>query len=305
MMPTPDPLVSIVIIFLNAERFLEQAVASVFRQTYLHWELFLVDDGSTDASARQAQRFATERSGQVKYLTHPGRQNRGMSASRNLGIRHAAGDLIALLDADDEWVADKLARQVAMMTAYPEAAMLYGPALYWHEDDPKRDFVQATGFSVSTSCPPLTLATKFLCDSAGTPGTSGMLLRAEIVRHLGGFVDDFRSMYEDQAFCFKLAVQTTIVAAPECWYRYRQHAGSCCSIAFAKGDDRAARRRYLDWCTRYLDTLRIVDPELRAVLGGERRAASRGRHAVRAARRHAGRLLPRSVRAWLQGNRCE
>lgn len=299
MMSTADPLVSIVIIFLNAERFLKQAVASVFSQTYSHWELFLVDDGSTDASARQAQRFATERSGQVKYLTHPGGENRGMSASRNLGIRHAAGDLIALLDADDEWMVDKLARQVALMTAYPDAAMLYGPALCWHEDAPARDFVQDIGFSALTNCPPLTLAAKFLCDSAGTPGTSGMLLRAEIVRRLGGFVDDFRGMYEDQAFCYKLAVQTTIVASPECWYRYRQHAASCCSIAFAKGRDQAARRRYLDWCARYLHALKIVDPELQAILARERRAVSRGRRALRVARGHAGRLLPTSIRAWL------
>src|SRR5205807_873118 len=83
------------VIFLNAERFLREAVESVFAQTYPHWELLLVDDGSTDRSGEIARRFAADRPDRVRYLEHPGHENRGMSASRNLGIRSARGELVA------------------------------------------------------------------------------------------------------------------------------------------------------------------------------------------------------------------
>lgn len=85
------PLVSVVTIFLDAERFIEEAIESVFAQTYDRWELLLVDDGSTDRSRDVARRYAARYPSRVRYLEHPGHQNRGMSPSRNLGIAHAAG----------------------------------------------------------------------------------------------------------------------------------------------------------------------------------------------------------------------
>jgi glycosyltransferase involved in cell wall biosynthesis len=180
-----------VIIFWNAERFLRQAVDSVLCQTYSQWELLLVDDGSTDGSAALAQSFASATPGRIRYLTHPGRVNRGMSASRNLGFHNAAGHFIALLDADDQWVLDKLEHQVPIMLRYPEAAMLYAPAQYWHPDDPSQDFIQDIGFLEQTVCAPPTLARQFLRDSAGTPSTGGLLLRADHVRRLAGLSSSF------------------------------------------------------------------------------------------------------------------
>jgi len=298
-----NPLVSVVIIFWNAERFLRQAVDSVLCQTYPHWELLLVDDGSTDGSAALAQSFASATPGQIRYLTHPGRVNRGMSASRNLGFQHAAGHFIALLDADDQWVLDKLEHQVPILLGYPEAAMLYAPAQYWHPDDPSQDFIQDIGFLEQTVCAPPTLARQFLRDSAGTPATGGLLLRADHVRRLGGFVEQFRSMYEDQAFCFKLALQTTIIASPEPWGRYRQHADSCCSVAFANGLHAGARRRFLDWCATYVREQRVDDSALRAILVRERRTVGRRRTAIAAAGRAVRHFIPPSVRLWLRERR--
>ena len=87
------PLVSAVIIFRNAERFLREAIESVFAQTYRHWELLLVDDGSTDASTKIALEYARENPDRVRYLAHHDHQNLGKSASRNVGLRHAAGKM--------------------------------------------------------------------------------------------------------------------------------------------------------------------------------------------------------------------
>ncbi len=101
------PSVSVIIIFLNAERFFEEAIASVFAQTYDRWELLLVDDGSTDASTAIARRYARRYPDRVRYLEHPDHSNRGASSSRNLGVQHARGAYIAFLDSDDVWLPRK------------------------------------------------------------------------------------------------------------------------------------------------------------------------------------------------------
>src|SRR5689334_20378787 len=128
-----NPVVSVIMIFLNGERFLLEAVRSVLQQTYQSWEILLVDDGSTDASTEIARRFALDSPERIRYLEHAQHANRGMSASRNLGMRYARGAYLAFLDADDIWLPAKLEKQVAILEAHPEAAMAYGPLYFWSE----------------------------------------------------------------------------------------------------------------------------------------------------------------------------
>ena len=120
------PLVSVIMIFLNAEKFIEEAIESVFTQSYDNWELLLVDDGSNDGSSTIARRYSEKYPEKVRYLEHDGHQNRGKSASRNLGINNSRGEYIALLDADDVFLPQKLEQQVEILESLPEAAMLYG-----------------------------------------------------------------------------------------------------------------------------------------------------------------------------------
>src|SRR4030095_6915955 len=108
-------LVSVILIFLDAEPFIQEAIESVFAQTYDHWELLLVDDGSSDGSTAIARHYVEQCPENVRYFEHQGHQNRGMNASRNLGLRHARGKYIALLDADDVWLPVKLEQQVAIL----------------------------------------------------------------------------------------------------------------------------------------------------------------------------------------------
>src|SRR5215208_3477198 len=117
------PRVSVITIFFNAEEFFAEAIESVLAQSYSDWELLLVDDGSTDRSTEIAQSYASLYPQRVRYLELAGHQNRGMSASRNLGISSARGALIAFLDADDIWLPYKLDEQVAILSSQPEAAM--------------------------------------------------------------------------------------------------------------------------------------------------------------------------------------
>src|SRR6185369_4754962 len=159
-----------------AERFIEEAIASVFAQTYPHWELLLVDDGSTDGGTAIARGYAARHPDRVRYLEHPGHANRGMSASRNLGIAAARGAYVAFLDADDTWLPGKLTAQVALLHTHPEAAMVYGRTLIWHgwtgrPEDVARDHVLDLGVPPETLVAPPRLFFGLLENRAQTPTT--------------------------------------------------------------------------------------------------------------------------------------
>ena len=127
-----QPLVSCIIIFFNAEKFMEEAVESIIAQSYDRWELLLVDDGSTDRSTALAKNYTMQYPGRIHYLEHENHQNQGLSASRNLGIRHAHGKYIAFLDSDDVWLPHKLEKQVPILESEPEAGLIYGSLFFWY-----------------------------------------------------------------------------------------------------------------------------------------------------------------------------
>jgi glycosyltransferase involved in cell wall biosynthesis len=101
------PRVSVIIPALNAEAFLARAVRSVEAQTYSDYEIIVVDDGSTDATAKVAQSFKS-----VRYFHQ---FNQYQAVARNRGLKEARGEMVAFLDADDEWLPEKLERQLAFM----------------------------------------------------------------------------------------------------------------------------------------------------------------------------------------------
>jgi glycosyltransferase involved in cell wall biosynthesis len=110
---TRDPAVSVVIPAYNAESCVGRAIRSVLVQTHPVREIIVVDDGSRDATRAVVQEFGVP----VRYIHQV---NAGVSAARNHGIREAVGEWIAFLDADDEWLPDKLGRQVELLKARPD-----------------------------------------------------------------------------------------------------------------------------------------------------------------------------------------
>ncbi len=107
------PLVSCIVPVFNGERYLAEALDSIFAQTWRPVEVIVVDDGSTDGSAQIA-------AGYGERLTCIRQANAGPAAARNHGLDAARGEFIAFLDADDLWHEDKLARQMARFDARPE-----------------------------------------------------------------------------------------------------------------------------------------------------------------------------------------
>jgi glycosyltransferase involved in cell wall biosynthesis len=233
------PLISIITIFLDAEKFIREAIESVFAQTYDHWELLLVDDGSIDASTRIALEYAQPHPGRVRYLEHAGHKNRGQSASRNLGLAAARGELVALLDADDVWLPHKLERQVAILEAHPEAVMVYGPAKMWHSwtgnaSDAALDFVpEKHAGLIDTVVNPPVLFPLLLRDECVEPFPSGVLVRREAMERVGGFEEGLR-LFDDTILYAKLCLDAPVFVSSECWYKYRQHPESVTHLFYTE-----------------------------------------------------------------------
>jgi glycosyltransferase involved in cell wall biosynthesis len=115
------PRVTVIIPTHNRASLLPRAINSVLAQTFTDFELFVVDDASNDETAQVIQGFSDPR---ITYIRHE--VNRGESESRNTGIRNARGEYIAYLDDDDEWVPEKLDKQVKVMdSSPPETGVVY------------------------------------------------------------------------------------------------------------------------------------------------------------------------------------
>lgn len=106
------PLVSVIMPAFNAAPFIGDAINSVINQTYSHWELFVIDDVSTDGTVEVINSF-TAGDPRITLIKNP--VNQGPGVSRNLGIEKAMGAFIAFLDADDMWLPHKLEIQLEFM----------------------------------------------------------------------------------------------------------------------------------------------------------------------------------------------
>ena len=269
------PQVSVITIFLNAQNFIEEAIQSVFAQTYTSWELLLVDDGSTDKSTEIARRFAEQHPEKVRYFEHDGHKNHGMSASRNLGIRNAVGEYIAFLDADDVWLPEKLERQVPILELEPHVAMVYGPTQYWYSwtglpEDIERDCVPDLGVQRETLFePPALLTILYPLGEASAPCLCSLLVRSNVIKKIGGFEESFKGYYEDQAFLTKLYLKETVFVSDGCWDRYRIHPDSCSAVVNQTGQYNSLRKHFLEWLKEYLRMEGVRDPKIWKALNHE------------------------------------
>lgn len=129
------PSVSIVIPTYNRSRLLARAVKSVLNQTYQDFELIIVDDASTDNTEEVVNSFNDKR---IRYLRHE--KNKGEAAARNTGIKAAKYDYIAQQDSDDEWLPEKLAKQVrAFENCPPQIGVVYTG--FWKEENGQRTYI--------------------------------------------------------------------------------------------------------------------------------------------------------------------
>ena len=130
MVPARDrmPLVSVMMPAYNAGIFIGQAIESVLTQTYPHWELVIVDDGSTDGTSKVIERYVDRRIKVISQL------NRGEATARNVALEAVQGEYLAFLDADDMWLPDHLEQAVSYLVNHPDADAVYTDGHYCDQD---------------------------------------------------------------------------------------------------------------------------------------------------------------------------
>lgn len=110
-------MISVIIPLYNKQEQIKNTLKSVLNQTFQDFEVIIVDDGSTDRSAQEAEKIVDDR---IRLIRQ---DNAGVSAARNRGIEEAKYNLIAFLDADDEWMPEYLETQYNLSKKYPECSV--------------------------------------------------------------------------------------------------------------------------------------------------------------------------------------
>ncbi len=183
--------VSVVIPARNAGRFLGEALDSVFAQGLDAPEVVVVDDGSTDDTARVARSYGRG----VQVLDQP---RSGSGRARNRGLEATSGDLVAFLDADDIWVPEKSRLQLTVLERDPRLAMVFSDMISFQDGRPEdRTFFEEREFD--GRCTPSSI---FLRDIVSTPT---VILRRSCLDSVGRF-DESLAIGQDTDLWLRIAL---------------------------------------------------------------------------------------------------
>ena len=183
------PLVSVIIPTFNRGYCLEESIRSVLEQSFIDFELVVVDDGSTDNTSELVRRFPA-----VKLIRLE-EKNRGVSFARNRGVVEAQGDWVGFLDSDDLWEQGKLATQVKWIERHPDLQMVYTDEIWIRNGlrvNPMNKHRKYSG-DIFRYCLPLCIVSP-----------SSVLLRAKVLSEVGGF-DESMPVCEDYDLWLRIA----------------------------------------------------------------------------------------------------
>lgn len=263
-------LVSVVIPFAKPnENFLREAVASVVSQTHDNWEIVLADDGDDQRDGDMARAIIAPIRDRARVVTYAERGNRGISAARNEGIRHARGEFVTFLDADDIYLPRRLELAVRTLRENPAANLVCTNTRYWYSwDDGNQasDFVPDLG-ETGVFTPPRLLG-RWLKGKSAVPTTCGFAVRRETIEAVRGFENGFGGLYEDQVFLAKICLTNVVVIVDEVSACYRQHRDSMCARVTTE-QARSGRQKFLRWLDGYVTTMDVTSPEVHTIIRNE------------------------------------
>nr|WP_314897221.1 glycosyltransferase family A protein [uncultured Flavobacterium sp.] len=204
------PKVSIIVPCYNQAQYLDEALQSLYDQTYTNWECIIVNDGSPDNTEEIVQKWEAKDS----RFTYLYKENGGVSSARNLGIENAKGKFIVTLDADDKYEASFIEKALTVLVNNTEIGIVSSWGMYFTNEKQLQVF-KSTAQSV----------TDFLFHNGVNMGSS--LFRKECWVSAGGYDEDPRNGYEDWEFYLRVcALGWEVHIIEEVLFFYRQHVVS-------------------------------------------------------------------------------
>jgi glycosyltransferase involved in cell wall biosynthesis len=275
-MTSDEPLISIIIPFLNPGSWLAEAIESVIHQTYANWELILVDDGSVEQDTHLAKTYALNYPARIKYTEHEGHVNKGLTASRNAGIALSNGQFVTFLDADDCWLPNKLAKQRAIFKEFPAVQMICEASIFWYswKLSDEKDYVQEIGVEEGIYHPPQLMERLYPLGDGQPPCPSGIMITKDALLRASGFETTFSGiyqLYEDQAFLSKVYARENVYISGEANNKYRKRDDSMSSAAGNESLYKEVRLFYLDWLERYFLQSSSTSPVVEELINAFRR----------------------------------
>jgi glycosyltransferase involved in cell wall biosynthesis len=200
--------VSVVIPTYNRVATVTRAIDSVLAQTYSHFEIIVVDDGSTDNTTEVLNERYRERVRLVRQSS-----NMGQAAARNAGIAAARYDLVAFLDSDDYWLPRKLEVQVPLMT---DEGVILSFTNWWYGKDPSgQDYFSKVGLNFGREPAILDCPLRLMTRKQGTGVNSSVALcRKSAALRVGGF-DERMKIYEDTRMWLRLSLEGKFAVSSE------------------------------------------------------------------------------------------
>jgi glycosyltransferase involved in cell wall biosynthesis len=206
------PLVTVVIPTYNRRELLQKAIASILSQTYTNWELFIVDDGSVDESKTLVTSIKDTR---IHLIDSEHKGN--IATLRNAGAAAGSGEWIAFLDSDDEWIDNKLEKQLPMLLQ-ERKQWGYGGYELMNEasqtiPDKHGTFLPISGW----------ITTQLLtCEAAVNIGS--LMVHRNLFNKTGGFNSESKLLYrEDYELALRLSLLAEVLAVPYLLVRVREH----------------------------------------------------------------------------------
>lgn len=245
--------ISVIVPAYNAERSLERSVESLIASCYPNLEIIIIDDGSTDRTLQVSNEISKDNpTSNVVVLQHCGGTNRGVSASRNLGIAKATGELLCFLDADDTVAPHRFQSGVKILEKRPDVDAVYEAAAVVIEDvSQNANWSSETLFGLTNPLEAEDLLTSLI---RGLPWhTSAVLFRKSLLAKTGVFHEGI-SIAEDCHLWMRMVVAGKVVPGDldRPVSQYRRHAGSLYTPAI---------ERKLDYLIALASFLRWIDAE--------------------------------------------
>lgn len=206
--------VSVIIPAYNAEKTVRESIQSVLEQTFKNLEIIVVNDGSTDSTLEIVSDIKDPK------LRVVSSKNCGLSAARNLGIKHSAGQYLSFLDADDLWLPSKVQDQLDILKTSGSAKVVYS----WVDniDEAGSKLGISSRSSISGNVYPNLLVANFIRNG------SNVLLERSTIEEVGFFDETLRAC-EDRDMWLRLAGKYEFAVCPKVHVLYRQSSSSLSS----------------------------------------------------------------------------